>query len=61
MSPWKTAEVPLPCRGIPAGENFFEKRNWGLTLSILLAIIIKQSFPGDNKFAAVLELVDRPA
>ncbi len=27
----------------------------------VLAIIIKQSFLGSNKFAAVLELVDRPA
>ena len=32
MSPWKTAEVPLPCRGIPAGENFFEKKKLGVDI-----------------------------
>ena len=32
MSPWKTAEVPLPCRDIPAGENFFEKKKLGVDI-----------------------------
>ena len=48
-----------PAPGAP-GKKFAGKGNLRLTFPRLLAIIIKQSFLG-HRFAAVLELVDRPA
>ena len=46
---------------ISVREIFYKKQKFVLTTTLVLAIIIKQSFLRNNRYAAVLELVDRPA